>query len=62
MASITVKNVPDEAEIRHILENVVKPNQRVKLGSLLASICREVGGLALDLSRDQNAVLPLDFK
>lgn len=58
MASITVRNVPDEvrrairvraaqhgrsaeAEIREILESVVKPEGRVKLGSLLAEIGRE---------------------
>ncbi len=55
MASITVRNVPDEvrrairvraaqhgrsaeAEIREILESVVKPEGRVKLGYLLAEI------------------------
>lgn len=58
MASITVRNVPDEvhrairvraaqhghsaeAEIREILESVVKPQGRVKLGSLLAEIGRK---------------------
>jgi len=34
-----------EAEIRDILERAAKPEGRVKLGSLLASIAREVGGL-----------------
>lgn len=34
-----------EAEIRAILEQVAKPEGRVKLGSYLASIAREVGGL-----------------
>lgn len=34
-----------EAEIRDILELAAKPEGRVKLGSLLASIAREVGGL-----------------
>lgn len=59
MASITVRNVPDEvhrairiraaqhgrsaeAEIREILESVVKPQGRIKLGSLLAEIGREM--------------------
>ncbi len=58
MASITVRNVPDEvhrairvraaqhgrsaeAEIREILESAVKPQGRVKLGSLLAEIGRK---------------------
>ncbi len=58
MASITVRNVPDEvhrairvraarhgrsaeAEIRDILESAVKPQGRVKLGSLLAEVGRK---------------------
>lgn len=58
MASITVRNVPDEvhrairvraaqhgrsaeAEIREILESAVKPQGRVKLGSLLAEVGRK---------------------
>ena len=32
-----------EAEIRDILERAAKPEGRVKLGSFLASIAREVG-------------------
>ena len=35
-----------EAEIRDILERATKPEGRVKLGSLLASMAREVGGLS----------------
>ena len=34
-----------EAEIRDILERAAKPEGRVKLGSFLASIAREAGGL-----------------
>jgi plasmid stability protein len=34
-----------EAEIRDILERAAKPEGRVKLGSLLASMAREAGGL-----------------
>lgn len=34
-----------EAEIRHILETAAQPPERVKLGSLLASIAIEAGGL-----------------
>jgi plasmid stability protein len=58
MASITVRNVPDEvhrairvraaqhgrsaeAEIREILQAAVKPEGRVKLGSLLADMGRK---------------------
>ena len=59
MASLTIRNVPDdvyralrvraarngnstEAEVRAILKQTVKPATRVKLGSLLAEIGREV--------------------
>jgi antitoxin FitA len=62
MASVTIRNVPDEvhralrvraaqhgrsteAEIRDILEQAAKPEGRVKLGSFLAAIARETGGL-----------------
>lgn len=34
-----------EAEIRDILERAAKPESRMKLGSFLASIAREAGGL-----------------
>lgn len=34
-----------EAEIRDILERTVMPEGRLKLGSFLASIARETGGL-----------------
>ena len=34
-----------EAEIRDILERAAKPQGRVKLGSFLAAIAREAGGL-----------------
>ena len=34
-----------EAEIRDILEQAAKPQGRVKLGSFLAAIAREAGGL-----------------
>jgi len=34
-----------EAEIRSILEMAVFPPQRVKLGTLMASIAQEAGGL-----------------
>ena len=34
-----------EAEVRDILEQAAKPEGRMKLGTLLASIAREAGGL-----------------
>ena len=37
-----------KAEIRDILERAARPEGRVKLGSFLASIAREAGGLSDD--------------
>lgn len=34
-----------EAEVRDILDKATKPEGRLKLGALLASIAREAGGL-----------------
>jgi len=51
-----------EAEIRAILENAVRPEGRVKLGSLLADIGREVGGVELESARDKTAATPLSFE
>ncbi len=78
MASLTVRNLPDEthralrmraarhgrsteAEIRAILEDAVRPAQRVKLGSLLAEIGREAGGVELDIQRDRTPAEPIDL-
>lgn len=79
MASVTVRNLPDEthralrvraalhglsteAEIRAILENAVRPEGRVKLGSLLADIGREVGGVDLAVERDKTPAAPVSFE
>jgi plasmid stability protein len=57
-----------EAEIRQILEDVACPPDRVKLGSLLASIAREAGGLTdtevehLDQLRDKTPAEPMKFQ
>ena len=56
-----------EAEIRVILENAVRPDSRVKLGSLLADIAREAGGLSdaeaasFNQLPDKTASEPLNF-
>lgn len=85
MASITVRNLPDEvhralrvraahhgrsteAEIREILAVAARPPERVKLGSLLASIAREAGGLTdaeaehFNQLRDKTPVEPMRFE
>lgn len=41
-----------EAEIRAILENVVRPAHRIKLGSQLKAIGHSVGGVNLVIDRD----------
>jgi plasmid stability protein len=51
-----------EAEIRVILENAVRPDGRIKLGSLLAEIGREVGGVDLEIERDKTSAAPLSFE
>jgi plasmid stability protein len=56
-----------EAEIRDILEKAAFPAERVKLGSLLASIAREAGGLTdaeaehFNL-RDKTPAKPMSFE
>lgn len=79
MASVTVRNLPDEthralrvraamagrsteAEIRIILENAARPEGRIKLGSLLAKIGHEVGGVDLMIERDKTLTDPVSFE
>ncbi|MBM7122518.1 FitA-like ribbon-helix-helix domain-containing protein [Dyella kyungheensis] len=79
MASVTIRNLPEEthralrvraathgrsteAEIRAILENAVRPENRIKLGSLLADMGREVGGVELEIERDRTASEPVSFE
>ncbi|MBX9899947.1 MAG: plasmid stability protein [Burkholderiaceae bacterium] len=50
-----------EAEIRAILESAVRPASRVKLGTMLAEIGREVGGVELEIKRDQTPTEPVDL-
>jgi plasmid stability protein len=51
-----------EAEIRAILESAVRPEGRIKLGTLLADIGREVGGIDLEIERDRTSVEPMRFE
>ena len=51
-----------EAEIRLILEAAVKPEGRVKLGSLLAQIGREAEGVDLDITRDRTSAAPVSLE
>ena len=57
-----------EAEIRDILERAAKPQGRVKLGSFLAAIARETGGLTdvehalLESARIKSAARAVSFE
>ena len=57
-----------EAEIRHILETVALPHERVKLGSMLASIAREAEGMTdaevegINQLRDKTPAEPMRFE
>ena len=79
MASVTVRNLPDEthralrvraathgrsteAEIRAILELTVRPEGRIKLGTLLTEIGRELGGVELEIERDRTPAEPMSFE
>lgn len=50
-----------EAEIRTIIENAVRPSGRIRLGSILAQIGREFGGVELAIQRDQTPTDPVDL-
>ncbi len=57
-----------EAEMRAILEAAVRPDDRLKLGELIGSIVREVGGLTdeeverINQLRDRTPAEPLRFE
>ena len=50
-----------EAELRDIIENAVRPENRVRLGSELAAIGRQFGGVELDLGRDETPAGVVSF-
>lgn len=77
MPAITVRNLADEthralkvravlhgrsteAEVRHILETAVQP--KTGMGTALADIGRDLGGVELNLRRDQTRVQAAKFK
>jgi plasmid stability protein len=51
-----------EAEIREILEEAVRPAKRIKIGSELAALGRRLGGVELDIARDQTPAEPATFE
>ena len=80
MASLTVRNLPDEthralrvraalhgrsaeAEVRAILEEAVRPAERLKIGTELHRIAQEIGGMDdLDISRQRREIQGADFE
>ena len=50
-----------EAEARMILDEAVRPKERVRPGSALAAFGKSVGGLDLDISRDPAPAKPIDL-
>ncbi len=51
-----------EAEARAILDEAVRPAQRVKLGSALAALAQPFGGLDLDISRNKTPAEPIALR
>jgi plasmid stability protein len=51
-----------EAEVRAILEEVVRPATRVKIGSELASIGTRYGGVNLDIGRNSAGTEAAEFE
>jgi len=52
-----------EAEVRSILEEAVRPQERMKIGTALFRIGQEIGGMDdLEIIRDRNEIRGADFK
>jgi plasmid stability protein len=51
-----------EAEIREILEEAVRPAKRIKIGSELVAFGQSLGGMELDITRDQTPAEPATFE
>ena len=51
-----------EAEVRAILEHALNPGSQPGLGSMLAAIGRDLGGVDLDIARDRTLSEPAKFE
>ena len=51
-----------EAEIRAILDDAMNPRKTPGLGSILAAIGRDFGGVDLDIARDRTQAEPANFE
>jgi plasmid stability protein len=54
-------NRSTEAEVRAILDAAVAPPERVRVGTLLAQIGGDAGGVDLEITRDPTIREPLDL-
>lgn len=50
-----------EAEVRLILEAAIRPDMLQPLGSLLAAIGQDIGGVELDIPREVDSNEPVSF-
>ena len=51
-----------EAEVRAILEEAVRPAERVRIGSELAALGRKFGGIELDIRRNPERIRGADLE
>jgi plasmid stability protein len=51
-----------EAEIRAILEETVRPQGRVRIGSALAAFGKRFGGVEIEVTRDQSPPRAASFE
>jgi antitoxin FitA len=51
-----------EAEVRMILEEAVRPESRTKIGTALAAFGQRVGGVDLNVTRDEDPPRAADFE
>jgi len=51
-----------EAEARTILDETVRPKERVKLGTTLAALAQSFGGAELDIARDPTPAVPIELE
>ena len=49
-----------EAEVRAILEEAVRPEGRLKMGSAMVELCRPLGGVDIEIVRDRIAEKPIE--
>ena len=60
-ARAAAHNRSTEAEVRSILDAAMAPADRIRVGSLLASIGQDAGGVDLAIAREKTSREPLDF-